>query len=78
MCFYQDGAISLNSNTLDLVNQFIYLGSNILSTENEVTKLIGKAWNTTDKLMTLLKSDLFDKIKQEFFQAVVELAPLEH
>ena len=30
---------------------------------------MGKAWNATDGLMAIRKSDIFDKIKVEFFQA---------
>ena len=41
MSFNQDGAIfSLNDKTQKLVDQFIYIGSNILSTENDVNVCI--------------------------------------
>ena len=43
MLFNQDGAILLNGKPLKLVDQFIYLGSNILSTENNVNICIDKA-----------------------------------
>ena len=36
---------SLNGKSLKLVDQFIYLGSNISSTESDVDIHIGKAWN---------------------------------
>ena len=43
MCFKQYGAIfSLNSKPLKLVNQFIYLGSNISSIESDVNISIEK------------------------------------
>ena len=71
MCFKQDGTISkLNGKLLKLVDHFTYLSGNIASTESYVNIGIGKAWNTIDKLSTIWKSDLFDNIKQEFFQAV--------
>ena len=42
--FNQDGAISsLNGKFLKLVDQFIYLGSDISSTESDVNICIGKA-----------------------------------
>ena len=56
--------VELNSKALKLVDQFIYLGSNIPSTESNVNISIGKVWTAIDKL-TIRKSD---KIKQEFFR----------
>ena len=55
---------------MKLVDQFIYLGSNILSTEKDVNIPMGKVWTTIDKLTTIWKSDLSDKIKRDFFSAV--------
>ena len=44
MCFNQDGAISsLRENLMKLVDQFIYLGSNISSTKSDINVCIGKA-----------------------------------
>ena len=38
MCFNQDGAISsLNTITFKVVELFIYLGKNILSTEGDIS-----------------------------------------
>ena len=43
MCFNQIGAISpQNGKSLKLVDQFVYLGSSISSTENDVNIRIGK------------------------------------
>ena len=36
VCFNQDGPISLNGKPLKLVDQFVYLCSNIFSTERDV------------------------------------------
>ena len=67
----EDGAISLLKSTpLNLVDQFIYRGSNISSTESDINICISKAWAAIDRLSTKSKSDLSDKIKWEFFQAV--------
>ena len=46
-----------------------YLGSNISSTENDVNIHFTKVWNAIDRLLIVWKSDLFNKIKQDFFQA---------
>ena len=62
MYFNQDGVLSsLNGKPLKFVDQFTYLGSNVS---------IGEAWNAIDRLTTIWKSDLSDKLKCEFFQAV--------
>ena len=53
-----------------LGDQFIYLGSNISSTESDFNILIGKAWTTIDRLMTIWKSDLSDKIKRRISTTV--------
>ena len=60
------------SMPLKFVDQFTYLGSNISSTESDVNICIDKARTTTDRLTTIRKSDLNDKIKKGFLQAVAE------
>ena len=45
-----------------LVDQFTYLGSNILSTESDVNICLGKGWNAIDSLSIIWKSGLFDGI----------------
>ena len=65
MCFIQDGAISsLNSKSLKLIDQFIYLGTNTSSTESDVKICIEKVWLAIDVVITILKSHLSDKVKQ--------------
>ena len=50
----QDGAISsLSGGSIKLVDQFIYLGSNISSTESDVNIRLGKAWSAIDWLTTI-------------------------
>ena len=72
MCFKKKGDIStLDGKSLKPVEQFTYLGSNISSTESDVNTRIGKAWAATNKLSVIWKSDLTDKLKRQFFQAVV-------
>ena len=71
ICFNQDGVISsLNGKPLTLVDQFIYLSSNISSIESNINICISKLSAAIGRLMTIWRSDLSDKIKWEFFQAV--------
>ena len=49
----------------------MYLGSRISSTENDITMFLAKAWTGIDRLSIIWKFDLSDKIKCNFFQAVV-------
>ena len=68
----QHAAISsLNGKALKLVDMLSHLSSNISSTESHVKIRIGEL-TAVDRLSILLKSDLSDKIKQEFFQAVMK------
>ena len=65
------GAISaLSGKPKKLVNQFTFFGSNISSTECEVNIRIDETWTTIDSWPIIRKSDLLDKIKQDFFQVV--------
>ena len=43
-----------------------YLGSNALSTENDINMGRAKAWNAIDRLSIIWKSDLSDKMKTNF------------
>ena len=73
-CFNQDGIISsLTGKPLKFVNQFIYLGSHISSTESDVNIRVGKTWSAIDWLTTIQESDSSDEIKLEFLQASVVL-----
>ena len=72
MCYNQTGDIStLNGTSLKLVDEFTYLGSSVSSTEKEIDTQLTKAWTAIDKLSIIWKSDLTDKMKRSFFQAVV-------
>ena len=63
ICFNQEGDISiLNGGSLD---KFTHLGSSVSSTESNINKRLAKAYTSIDR-----KSDLSDKIKRNFFQAV--------
>ena len=62
MCFKQEVAIStLSVLPLKLVDKFTYLGSNILSTENDANKCLMKAWTSIDKLSIIWKSYIWMK-----------------
>ena len=72
MCFNQAGDIStLDGTSLKLVDKFIYLGSSVSSTEKDIDTQLTKAWTAINKLLIIWKSDLTNKIKCSFFQAVV-------
>ena len=49
---------------------FTYLGNNISSIENDIYVCQVKTLNSIDRLSVIRKSDLYDKIEQDFFEAV--------
>ena len=61
MCFQQEGTIW---------NEFMYLGSSVSLTENDVDICLVKVWTTIDRLLIIRKSDQSNKIKWDFFLAV--------
>ena len=72
MCFNQTGDVStLVGTSLKLVDKFTYLGSSVSSTKKEIDTGLTKTWTAIDKLSIIWKSDLIDKMKRSFFQAVV-------
>ena len=72
MCLNQiDNISTLNGSSLKLVDKFTYLGSSVSSTGTDINTRLSKAWTTIDRLSVIWKSDLTDKIKRSFFQAVV-------
>ena len=74
MCYNQTGDIStLDGTSLKLEDKFTYQGSSISSTEKDIDMRLIKAWTAIDRLLIIWKSDLTDKMKRSFFQAVVIL-----
>ena len=72
LCVNQRGDIStLNSSSLKLIDKFTYLGSSVSSIETNINTRLVKAWTAINRLSVIWKSDLTDKIKRNFFQAVV-------
>ena len=72
ICLNQTGDIStLNSSSLKLVDKFTSLGSSVSSTKTDISMRLAKAWTASDSLSVIWKSDLTDKMKRSFFQAVV-------
>ena len=72
MCYNQTGDIStLDGTFLKLVDKFTYLGSSVSSTEKDIDTRLTKVWTAIDRLSIIWKSDLTDKMKRSFFQAVV-------
>ena len=73
VCFNQTGDIfTLNGSSLKLVDKFTYLGNSVSSTETDIDTRLAKVWTANDSLSVISKSDLTDKMKRLFFQAVVE------
>ena len=71
-CFNQTGNIStLNGSSLKLVDKFTYLGSSVSSTKTDIDTWQAKAWTAIDRQLVMWKSDLTDKMKHSFFQAMV-------
>ena len=48
-------------------DNFIYLGSSVSSIESDVNIHLAKSWSAIYWLSIMLKSDLYDKMKQDFF-----------
>ena len=61
-----------NGFDLELVKDFNYLGSKIISLENDIHVRIGSAWSALNNLTLIWKSNLDVSIKREFFRAAVE------
>ena len=74
MYFNQTGDIfTLNSSSLKLVDKFTCIGSRVSSTETNINIWRAKAWTAINRISVIWKSNLTDKIKRSFFQAVVVL-----
>ena len=72
MRYNQTGNIStLDGTSLKLVDKFTYLGSSVSTTEKDIDTWLTKAWTAINRLSIIWKSDLTDKMKCSFFQAVV-------
>ena len=72
MSFNQRDDISTqNGSSLKLADKFTYLGSSVSSTEKDINMQLAKTWTTINRLSVIWKSDLADKMKCSFFQAVV-------
>ena len=63
---------SIDGEVLTNVDNFIYLGSEIESTDKEIKIRIAKSWAALDKLSSIWKSPLCTTLKRNFFRAVVE------
>ena len=74
ICFNQTGNIfTLNGSSLKLVYKFTYQGSSVSSTKKDIDMQLAKAWTAISRLLVIWKSDLTDKMKRSFFQAMVVL-----
>ena len=68
---YTGDISTLEGTPLKLVDKFTYLGSSVESTEKDIETRLTKAWTAINRLSTIWKSDLTDKMKRSFFQAAV-------
>ena len=69
----QTGTVkTIADKPLKEAERFIYLGSEISSTANDIKIRIGKAWDAVDKMSSIWKLSLSDDLKRRFFRAVVE------
>ena len=69
MCYNKKAHIStLNGGSLKLVDKFAYLGSSVLSTENDINMRQAKAGTAIYRLSIIWKSNLSDQIKRMFSQ----------
>ena len=59
--------------TIVCVDKLTYLGSSVSSTEADINTWLAKASTASNRLSVIWKSDLTNKVKQSFFQAVVVL-----
>ena len=73
MGFNQGSDISTltRSRSLKLVEKFTNVKSSVSSTKNDIKTRLAKAWTPLDRLSVISVSDLSDKLKCTFFQAVV-------
>ena len=70
ICFNQRVDIStLIGGPLKSVDMFTNLGSSVSSTENDINSRL--AWTAINRLPVIWKSDLYNKIKRNFFQPAV-------
>ena len=63
---------SKTGKDLKKVDDFLYLGSWVNTTERDLSVRIAKAWAASNKLDTIWKSTLSRKLKVQFFRATVE------
>ena len=62
---------TLNGSSLKLVDKFTDQWSSVSSTETDINTWLAKAWTTISRSSVIWKSDLTDRMKRSFFQAVV-------
>ena len=57
LCYIYDyicySFININGGSLKLVDKFIYHGSNVSSTENDINTRLAKVWTAIDSLLVM-------------------------
>ena len=63
---------SLSGDDIEHVDDFLYLGSWVDTSEKDLNTRIAKAWSAMSKMEVIWKSNLERKLKINFFRATVE------
>ena len=61
-----------DGSTLEIVNEFTYLGSQVSSSKADIKRRIALAWTSANKLQKIWKSSLSKNFKINIFRATVE------
>ena len=64
--------LTLNGSKLDQVNDFLYLGSWVDSSQKDINTRIAKAWSALSKMDAIWKSPMTNNLKIQFFRSTVE------
>ena len=64
--------VSLSGCCIEELDDFLYLGSWVVSSRKDINVRIGKAWSALSKMEKIWKSDLKKELKISLFRATVE------
>ena len=72
MSLFAHSLVSEYGNTLEAVDDFVYLGAWVESAEHDIKVRKAKAWAACHKMKAIWKSKLSDNLKRRLFIATVE------
>ena len=61
-----------DGSTLEIVQEFTYLGSQVSSSKADIKRRIALAWSAANKLTKIWKSNMSKQFKINIFRATVE------